>query len=151
MAGSLAQRARTPRHDRFAVAAILTDVSSYSVAFLGRENPCRDRDACAVRLRVVCDHSYFQFFRAVAPGIDVARLQPRPGDDWWKALAMLAAREVENVIRAGFHPLADPTEAVLIAVDANEAHRVSRAGEPLVDLNVREEYVAGVRVSAFSL
>lgn len=105
-------------------------MAKYSVNHVQRAIP-HDRDATAMLLRVLRDGDYYQAFQVIVSGSFLRLQEPVPGDAFWMTVGRLAGEAIENIVRGGFEPLADPSQAVRLDVDAAAAFRASRQGDPL--------------------
>ena len=103
---------------------------AYRVMYVGRDVPMADFDGWAARLRLVDDAGFVQFFRAVAPSVDIAPLEPKPSPDWWTEFVVLAAAEIERMVGAGLQRAERPGQPIDVWPDVADAHARSRTQNP---------------------
>lgn len=108
-------------------------VSPHTIFTVEREGWIRDSsriDADQVRLRVFADGEYFQFFIGVVAGIDFRPAIHGPTNitlaQFRRAFTELTVEQIRQVISIGDAPRSDPTEAIELFPDAEEAARRAR-------------------------
>jgi hypothetical protein len=105
-----------------------TQVNRYKVQYDGWQRDTSRVDASQVRLRLLNeDDSYFQFFTGIVPGIDtrltLGSARNMSTAQFRRAVTGLAVELIREAIANGLTPLDDPTIAVEVFPNAEEAAR----------------------------
>lgn len=106
----------------------------------------------SVGLRLHRDGEYHQYFEALASGIALRHLSPRPGDEFWKRFVELAAKKVEEWVREGGRPLEESIMAIHLTPSVEEAQRLSRGSASNLPTLPRDDFpIEGIVVHSFSM
>lgn len=112
---------------------------SFSAEFVGWMRDENRIDASQVRLRVLCDGEYFQFFTGVVSGpalrMAIHGSEQMGLDQYKRGCIYAAVSGIQLLVEEGFEPLDEPLNAVELLVDSDVAERRARLepNEPIED------------------
>jgi hypothetical protein len=119
----------------------------FAVRYMGWDRDTSRIDAYLVRLRVLKNSDYFQFFTAIIPGFDVV-LAEESGTptmrQFRRAFTDVAVEQIRQRIERGEAPLNDPNRAIELQPDPDEARRQAGSADDI-------EYAEGEIVAEFDL
>jgi hypothetical protein len=107
-------------------------------------------DAYELRLRVWRDGEYFQFFKVVVAGIDLATKVSNRDPDYqtrfWHWLAALALPDIERAILERRAPRPNPIDAIEVRSDLKKAAHNAKSAGPRFEQRVDGRTVLDQRI-----